>query len=372
MRVSSRAGAVRGQSSKRAARGREAAPVVAEQRTAHHSTTASRPGSVAGNLQRVLSPEAKAGTRRIGLRVSTAWVESTPPAPSRGLLGGDFPRTRALLVLCAGHLHRELPAVAERRCQARQEGGWWGQWRAAFETRGTSRSTANVRCHRLEAEPAPRARRARQHLGRAVDAHRLARAEASVHFRGQLARPAAEVHHPHPRVWADESEQVEERLAALVAEAAVLVGIPAGGHQGAGMRRIPTHVVQAASPTPSQAAERMRRIMPACFAASTGSWPSSARTARAPAERHVGGDVDQHEGERELPTSGQRRRRSRARARLVVGEHRCARDHQHAERADGEHVVRPQSACQHAALEGGSSTASAAAGDERERQRRAE
>ena len=128
------------------------------------------------------------------------------------------------------HLHRELPAGAERRRQAREER------RVIIDPvqRGVREDDVPGRARRegadvarLEAEPALRARpRLGEHRLGAVDAERLARRELVVETRGQLARTAPEIHHPHARARADERQQVEERPRALVVEAPVLCGIP--------------------------------------------------------------------------------------------------------------------------------------------------
>src|SRR5439155_346823 len=122
------------------------------------------------------------------------------------------------------------PAGAERRRQAR------GERRVIIDPvqRGVREDEVPGRARRegadvarLEAEPALRARpRLGEHRLGAVDAERLARRELVVETRGQLARTAPEIHHPHARARADERQQVEERPRALVVEAPVLCGIP--------------------------------------------------------------------------------------------------------------------------------------------------
>src|SRR5207244_8254945 len=67
----------------------------------------------------------------------------------------------------------------------------------------------------------------------------------------------------------------------------------------------PTHTVHAASATPTHAAPRTRRIIPACFSGSTGSCPSSARTSRCarPNEKYVATLISTKVSE-SFPTSG--------------------------------------------------------------------
>src|SRR6266571_4558362 len=71
-----------------------------------------------------------------------------------------------------------------------------------------------------------------EHGLRAVDAQGLSGAETVVQGPGQLAGAAAQVDHPHPGPRPHEAQDVEEGLAALVAEPFVLAGVPdVLGHQ---------------------------------------------------------------------------------------------------------------------------------------------
>src|SRR5207248_9264162 len=83
-----------------------------------------------------------------------------------------------------------------------------------------------------EAEPALRERpRPCEHRLGVVDPERLPRRELVVETRGQLARAAPEIDHPHPAARAHERQQVEEGPRALVAEALVLRRVPGvAGH----------------------------------------------------------------------------------------------------------------------------------------------
>ena len=79
----------------------------------------------------------------------------------------------------------------------------------------------------LEAEHLRPERRAlEQHRLRVVDPHRLLRLQLFVQRARQLARPAAEIDHPHSRPLLDERGQVAERLRALRLEFLVLVRGP--------------------------------------------------------------------------------------------------------------------------------------------------
>ena len=66
----------------------------------------------------------------------------------------------------------------------------------------------------------------REHVRRALEAERLARAESRVQVRGQLAGAAAEVDDTHARCALDQRHDVVERLSPFAREALVLRGVP--------------------------------------------------------------------------------------------------------------------------------------------------
>ena len=71
-------------------------------------------------------------------------------------------------------------------------------------------------------------------------------------------------------------------------------------------------------------------------------------------ERHVRGDEDERERQRELANeTPEQAGELVAEERLPLGERRSAGDHEDAERTDREHVVRPEAAREDTALERG-------------------